>query len=407
MDEVALSDIAVDGGLVGGPFGSNLVGKDYVDAGVPVIRGTNLGGAYVGGEFVYVSPEKFARDLSRNNAVPGDLVFTQRGTLGQVSVVPPHSHDQYVISQSQMRLRVNECVAYPRFVYFACTADPFLKQISDNAISTGVPHTNLGILARLTIPRFPLPEQRAIAEVLGALDDKIDANEKSASIAFDLAHSMVLELLNRSSGAGSLPTTFGRLGGLFDGPHATPTRCTEGPYFLNISSLKSGRLELAESDHVSESDFSQWTRRVTPKEGDLLFSYETRLGEAALMPHGVRACLGRRMALLRPDPQRVIPEFLLHFYLSPSFQRTIAERTIHGATVPRIGLATMGDWDIEIPEFQEQQGVADTLRSLHAVIDHSGRESARLARTRDELLPLLMSGKVRVTDAAAIASEFM
>jgi type I restriction enzyme S subunit len=199
-----------------------------------------------------------------------------------------------------------------------------------------------------------------------------------------------------------IPTKFGRLGELFDGPHATPTRIAEGPYFLNISSLKSGRLDLAESDHVSESDFSKWTRRVTPQVGDLLFSYETRLGEAALMPSGVRACLGRRMALLRPDRGRMNPEYLLHFYLSPRFQRTIAERTVHGATVPRIGLATMGDWDVEVPELEEQQTIAATLRSLHAVVDQSGYETGRLARTRDELLPLLMSGKVRVNDASEI-----
>ena len=141
-------------------------------------------------------------------------------------------------------------------------------------------------------------------------------------------------------------TTFGSLGQLFDGPHATPTRRSEGPYFLNISSLNSGRLDLSESDHVSNEDYRKWTRRVTPIAGDLLFSYETRLGEAALMPEGIDACLGRRMALLRPDRSRVDPRFLLYMYLSPQFQRLIAERSIHGATVSRIGLATMPEWPV-------------------------------------------------------------
>lgn len=248
-------------------------------------------------------------------------------------------------------------------------------------------------------------QQDAVVDILSALDNKIAASEKAARIAFDLADSMVLELLGGRGRGKCLPTKFGRLGELFDGPHATPTRSTEGPYFLNISSLKSGRLDLAESDRVSESDFSKWTRRVTPQVGDLLFSYETRLGEAALMPSGLRACLGRRMALLRPNLERITPEFLLHFYLSPNFQRTIAERTVHGATVPRIGLATMADWDVEVPALEQQEYVADVLRSLHAVTDQADRESARLATVRDEILPLLMSGKVRVKDAEAVAEE--
>jgi type I restriction enzyme, S subunit len=251
------------------------------------------------------------------------------------------------------------------------------------------------------------PEQDRIANVLSALDDQINANTRVSDAAFELAHLLALKAI-QATGAGTsdrVCTKLGDLGDLFDGPHATPTRCAEGPYFLNISSLKSGRLDLSESDHVSESDFSKWTRRVTPRAGDLLFSYETRLGEAALMPEGVRACLGRRMALLRPDRNRVDPHFLLHFYLSPAFQRMIAERTIHGATVPRIGLATMGDWKIEVPPMHEQEAIAGSLRALHEAMVQAERESVRLATVRDELLPLLISGKVRVTDAEAVGSE--
>jgi type I restriction enzyme S subunit len=78
--------------LNGGPFGSKLVQKDYVDSGVPVIRGTNLSGdcRFDGSEFVFVTEEK-ANDLLPNNAHPGDLIFTQRGTLGQVGIIPENS----------------------------------------------------------------------------------------------------------------------------------------------------------------------------------------------------------------------------------------------------------------------------------------------------------------------------
>lgn len=154
------------------------------------------------------------------------------------------------------------------------------------------------------------------------------------------------------------------LGTLFDGPHATPTRIESGPYFLNIASLNGGRLELDQSDHVSETDFQKWTKRVEPTEGDLLFSYETRLGEAALMPADVRACLGRRMALIRPNRSVINPKFLLYYYLSPGFQRTIEQHTIHGATVNRISLSTMGAWPVSIPSLDEQQAIAEVLGAL-------------------------------------------
>ena len=180
-------------------------------------------------------------------------------------------------------------------------------------------------------------------------------------------------------------STVGDLGRLFDGPHATPTRITDGPYFLNISSLNAGRLDLSQSDHVSREQFDKWTKRVTPEDGDLLFSYETRLGEAALMPAGVEACLGRRMALLRPNRSLVDPQFLLYYYLSPTFQRLIEQHTIHGATVNRISLSTMGSWPVSIPPLKDQQAIAEVLGAL----DDKIAANTKLAATAHSLAALI------------------
>ena len=80
------------------------------------------------------------------------------------------------------------------------------------------------------------------------------------------------------------------IGRIYDGPHATPKRINTGNlYFLNISGLSNGRLNLSTADRLSPADFRTWTRRVQPRQGDLLFSYETRIGEAALMPPKIDA----------------------------------------------------------------------------------------------------------------------
>ncbi|MCP3956478.1 MAG: restriction endonuclease subunit S [bacterium] len=133
---------------------------------------------------------------------------------------------------------------------------------------------------------------------------------------------------------------------------------------MSISSLEDGRLDLEKSAHLSEEQFKTWTRRVTPEQGDVLFSYETRLGEAALMPGGIRACLGRRMGLLRPKREVVLPEYLLYAYLAPQFQEEIKCRTIHGATVERIALKELPDFPIRIPPIDEQEAVVTILGAL-------------------------------------------
>ena len=177
---------------------------------------------------------------------------------------------------------------------------------------------------------------------------------------------------------GNSMTTIGKVAEVFDGPHATPKKIENGPFFLSISSLENGRLDLSKSARLSEADFVKWTKRVTPQKGDLLFSYETRLGEAALMPDGIRACLGRRMGLLRPREDKVIPEYLLYAYMSPAFQQTIVANTITGATVDRIALNEMPSFDIRIPGIDEQKKVASVLRALDAKIDCNNRINAEL-----------------------------
>ena len=158
--------------IVGGPFGSNLVSKDYVPDGVPVIRGQNMGGKWVGGEFVFVSEDK-AKSLEANKARPGDLVFTQRGTLGQVAIVPRFPHTEYIVSQSQMKLTPDPDKADVNYLYYAFLSPEQQEYIANTAIQTGVPHTNLGILKKTPIVLPSLLVQQEIAGVLGALDDRI------------------------------------------------------------------------------------------------------------------------------------------------------------------------------------------------------------------------------------------
>ena len=164
----------------------------------------------------------------------------------------------------------------------------------------------------------------------------------------------------------------GDIGELFDGPHATPKskgKVSTDYIFLSISSLQNGRLNLKESPSISEEDYLSWTRRVTPQAQDLVFSYETRLGEGALIPAGLTCCLGRRMALLRPNPKVIEPRFLLYLFLGPKFQRTIAERTIHGSTVNRIALNDFPDFPILLPDITEQRRIAGVLGALDDKIE--------------------------------------
>jgi type I restriction enzyme, S subunit len=183
-EDLSVADLAAQqkNAVVGGPFGSNLVLKDYVRAGVPVIRGQNLAvGKWVGGDFVFVSEDK-ADALSANVARPGDLVFTQRGNAvlngGQVAIVPSGSYPRYVISQSQMKLTVDSTKVDREFLLYVFKSKEHQDYLRTNAIVVGVPHTNLRLLKDYLIRLPSLSVQRLIATILGTLDDKIELNRR-------------------------------------------------------------------------------------------------------------------------------------------------------------------------------------------------------------------------------------
>lgn len=177
--ECTVADIAapIKNALVGGPFGSNLVSKDYVDSGVPVIRGQNMGGRWVSGDYVFVSNEK-AEALSSNAAYPGDIIFTQRGTLGQVAIVPDRPYGKYIVSQSQMKLTVDREKADILFLYYLFSSPEHQGYIKSNSIQVGVPHTNLGVLKNTPVKLPDLEAQQKIAKVLSVLDYKIENNRQ-------------------------------------------------------------------------------------------------------------------------------------------------------------------------------------------------------------------------------------
>ena len=71
--ECKLEDVAINFAM--GPFGSNIKADNFIESGVPVIRGKNLNSyKYIGGDFVYLSEDK-ANELGKSNCFPNKSFF--------------------------------------------------------------------------------------------------------------------------------------------------------------------------------------------------------------------------------------------------------------------------------------------------------------------------------------------
>lgn len=438
ITECTVGDVAAPSrnALVGGPFGSDLVSRDYVPSGVPVIRGANMGhGRWVDGEFVYVTPDK-AESLASNCAKPGDLVFTQRGTLGQVALVPKKGADRYLISQSQMKVTLDPKKADALFLYYVFISSEQQAYIRQNAITTGVPHTNLGILRNTPLTLPSLAEQKAIAAVLGALDDKIELNRRMNATLEAMARALfqswfvdfdpVRAKLDGRQPAGLDAATAALFPAHFQDSHLghIPQGWTVEPVGQVVDCVGGGTPSTAEPKYW-EGGMHHWT---TPKDfsslqAPILLDTDRKLTDAGiakissgLLPAGTlllssRAPVGYLAIAAMPVAinqgfialkcnERASSYFMLNWCQTNMAE---IESRATGTTFAEISKRNFRPIPVVLPPKELMAVFTDKVAPLYAKISDNLYQSRTLATLRDSLLPKLLSGEMSVAQAEQIA----
>lgn len=173
--------------------------------------------------------------------------------------------------------------------------------------------------------------------------------------------------------------------GIYDGPHATPPKSDSGAVFLGISNFSNGRLDLSNIRYISEDDLPRWTKRVTPKAHDIVFSYEATLNLYAIIPEGFYGCLGRRMALMRPDESKVDYRFLYYYMYSSQWREEIERYKVNGSTVDRIPLVSFPSFTVNLPNIITQKHIADILSAFDDKIELNNKINENLEQQAQTL----------------------
>ena len=177
-----------------GPFGSSIKVETFVPSGVPVISGQHLRGTKVDDKvgFNFIS-EEHAQRLRNANVRRGDVIFTHAGNIGQVAFVPGSSQfERYVVSQRQFYMRCNREKVLPEFIVAYFKTPKGQHSLLANTSQVGVPSIAQPVtyLRTIEIPLPPLSEQRAIAHILGTLDDKIELNRRMSETLEAMARAL-------------------------------------------------------------------------------------------------------------------------------------------------------------------------------------------------------------------------
>lgn len=343
--------------LTGGPFGSDLTSVDYQDIpGVPVIRGSNMGGTsgyFIDTNFVYVSERK-AQTLARNSARKGDLIFTQRGTLGQVVIIPADArHDRYIISQSQMKLTPNPERVHAKYLFHYFRSPTMLRGIESQTLATGVPHINLGILRRMNVLLPPLAEQRRIAEIL----DRAEALRAKRRAALALLDSLPQSIFFTLFGdpvinpRGWALQKFAELGELDRGvskhrPRNDP-ELLGGPYPLIQTGDVANSGGYIRSFENTYSDFGLRQSRLWPK-GTLCITIAANIAKTGILEF--EACFPDSVVGFSADPCTTT---FVRVWLS--FLQQALEENAPTVAQKNINLAILRGLDVPVPPMSQRE----------------------------------------------------
>ncbi len=387
-----------------GPFGSNIKKECFVDSGIPVLNGSNLTDFAMNDDsFRYVTEEK-ANYLGKANAYRGDVVVTHRGTLGQISFIPENSlYDRYVISQSQFRFRCNNKVLPEYLVYYYHTRQGQYELLS-NASQVGVP-----ALARATTTfqrlEIDIPEidyQRKVVRLLEDIRAKIDINKKINKNLLQQAQALYCSwFVNYKPFDGMKPTdwidgTIDDLGTEIICGKTPPTKKTEyyggNTPFITIPDMHGCVYNVSTERYLSVAGVASQPKKNLPPNTVCV----SCIGTAGLVT------LVSEESQSNQQINSIVPKEEISAYYIYLLMQTLSE-TINklgqsGSTIVNLNKTQFGKIQVTIPSKQVLRDFDFLCKPLFEMILSNQKETIKLAKLRDTLLPKLMSGELDVSD---------
>lgn len=370
---------------------------DMAPGGLPFARAGNIdGGIHLDGVDI-LGPDG-VRKAGEKVARAGDSVFTSKGTVGRFAYVNA-STPVFVYSPQLCYWRVlDRSMLEPPFLHYWLQGPESWEQLVALKGQTDMAdYVSLTDQRQMTITLPSISEQRRIASVLGALDDKIEANRKSSErlnlacrlIYRDLSYRSRTHAGWRSRPIGEMVTVLGgstpstHEPAYWDGPigFATPKDMAS----LNFPVLTDT------ARGITEAGLAKISSGLLP-EGAVLLSSRAPIGYVAITERPVAVNQG----FIAMICDRGLPN---HYVLRWAEEN---EDTIvgyaNGTTFLEINKRNFRTIPIEVPPHHELERFAAEVSPLHRRLVSTIRESASLLKVRDALLSKLVSGQLRVQE---------
>ena len=358
----------------------------FFAVGTPAMRGNTIDYS----QARRIDRQTFDRWTRRLVPKEGDILLAREAPVGPVVRVPAGGH--VAAGQRTLHLRANPARIDPQYLYYYLIWGRTQSRIMSLSMGSTVPHLRVADARTFDLDGLrPRTEQRAIAEVLGALDDKIAANRRTLEMANELFRAK-FDALPKSA-----DRTLDSIAMLVR-DHVSSSDINPNEQYVGLEHFDSKCIWLTKSG--VGSDITSGKTRFN--EGDALFG--------RLRPYFHKVAVASFNGICSTDILVVRPK-------SPELKSLVIGATSSDAAVQAAVMNSNGTkmprakWEdirsLPVPDHttEQAQAFSTTGAELVSLARALARENQILASTRDELLPLLMSGRITVRAASSHVEE--
>jgi type I restriction enzyme S subunit len=393
-----------------GPFGTQLHQSDYVSDGIPVVMPKNIVAGKVALDDIAQIGEDDAQRLKQHRLNRGDIVYGRRGDIGIHALVGQREAG-WLCGTGCLRITLGVGPVEPRFLHYYLNQHQVIRWIYNQAIGATMPNLNTSILRSVPIEYPPVPIQRKISGILSAYDDLIENNLRRIKILEEMAQSLYREWFVRFRFPGHekvrmVDSQIGRIPSgwkvrsladvtLYIGRGISPKYSDDSATIvINQKCIRDNRLNFAPSRHHQT--------KVPPdknvRRGDVLVNSTGvgTLGRVAQVLAALSDCtVDSHVSIVRPLGSQDRDYFGLQVLaLQPLFDRS--GRGATGQTeLSRESMATAPYLDVPT---ELQSAFGSKVRSVRDLVIALENKNLILKRTRDLLLPKLISGELDVSE---------
>lgn len=343
----------------------------HVEGGVPYIKSSNVGGI-----IDLVQLQRTSSDIHfkyRRSAVhPNDIVFSLRGNIGEVSIVPSEIHEAN-LTQGTARVSVDDS-NNNKFVFFQMQTRKFLDSVNERSKGSTFQEISLGDLRLVGIMLSSITEQTKIANFLTAVDEKIHILTQKHDLLTQYKKGVMQQIFSqelrfKDEGGQDFPewrvNCIGEVASFIkDGTHGTHQDTVDGEYLLlSAKNIKDGRIYYDESDRkISKLEFESIYKNYKLNDGDVLLSVVGTIGRVAIYSsefHNV--AFQRSVAFFRFNSQN--SQFIAQLFTAKQFQNDLLTNQVVSAQAG-IYLGDLSKIKVNLPCLTEQTKIANFLTAI-------------------------------------------